>query len=109
MNRYRITALEEVDVSVSDERPATILVRGVPRQISTRGSPRWRHMSKGEACEVLAVHSIRGDLFEESRVTPPGEGAAPVVIHEALKIEVLPPPDARSTGRVFQSDAASTR
>ena len=90
MNRYRITALEEVDVAVSDEHPATIRVRGVPRQVMTRGVPRWKHLNRGEACDVTSIHRVRGDLFEEDPLMLPAEMATPVVIHEALKIEGLP-------------------
>lgn len=90
MNRYRITALEEVDVAVSDEHPVTIRVRGVPRQVMTRGVPRWKHLHRGEACEVTAIHRIRGDLFEENPPMLPVEMGTPVVIHAALKVEGLP-------------------
>lgn len=90
MNRYRITALDEVDVAVAAEHPATIRVRGVPRQVMTRSVPRWKHLNRGEACEVAAIHGVRGDLFEENPLLLPEEMATPVVIHEALKIEGLP-------------------
>ena len=90
MNRYRITALEDVDVSVSDECPATATVRGIRRQVMTRRAPHWQHLAQGETCEVLAVHTLRGDLLEETQVMVPHEASAPVVIHEALKIEGLP-------------------
>src|SRR6187200_1808080 len=90
MNRYRITALEDVDVSVSDDHTATVVVRGVARQVTTRSTPHWKHLSKGEACEVAEVHGIRGDFFEESAVTPPTQSTASVVVHEALRIEELP-------------------
>jgi hypothetical protein len=93
MNRYRITALEDVDVSVSDDHTATVLVRGVARQVTTRSAPHWKHLGKGEACEVAALHGIRGDFFEESTVNLPAASTAPVVLHEALRIEELPSHD----------------
>lgn len=100
MNRYRITALEEVDVSVFDEHPATVRVRGVPRQVMTRGVPHWKHLSRGEACEVMAVRRIRGDFFEEDTLLLPADMATPVVIHEALRIEGLPTRHAPCSNRV---------
>jgi hypothetical protein len=90
MNRYRITALEDVDVSVSECDTATILVSGVVRQVSTQSAPHWKHLGKDETCEVVALHGTRGDFFESSPLNLPAELTAPVVIHDALKIENLP-------------------
>jgi serine protease Do len=91
MNRYRITALEDVEVSVSEEQPATVMVHGVPRRVRRHGAPHWKPLIKGETCEVTGVHGIRGDLFEESRVVLPTAASPSVVVHEALTIEALPP------------------
>ena len=94
MNRYSITALEDVDVSVSDEHTAIILVRGVPRPVVTRGTPHWKHLTKGEVCEVVAVQGIRGDFFEECDPIPLSGPAVPLKVHDALKIEELTSEDA---------------
>lgn len=92
MNRYRITALEDVDVCVSDEHQTTVLVGGATRRVTTQSTPHWRHLDRGEACEVAALHGIRGDFFEAGAVTLPAAATAPVVLHDALRIEGLPTP-----------------
>jgi hypothetical protein len=91
MNRYRITALEDVDVCVSDEHLVSVVLRGAPCQVPTRRAAHWEHLSPGESRTVCAVHAVRGDLFEERPVTVPGTGPASFMIHDALRIEELAP------------------
>ncbi|OAI55528.1 hypothetical protein AYO49_01225 [Verrucomicrobiaceae bacterium SCGC AG-212-N21] len=91
MDRYHITALEDIDVEIVAERPRAVLGQETMGEVEVAvlEAPHWVHLAKGEECDVTEVLGIRGDLLGQGRPQTPARPGECVVVHEALQITRL--------------------
>jgi hypothetical protein len=91
MDRYHITALEDIDVEIVAERPRTVLGHEAlgEVEVAVLEAPHWVHLAKGEECDVTEVLGLRGDLLGQGRPQTPARVGECLVIHEALQITKL--------------------